>query len=145
MQTNEQHSNLCCETPKRRQNESDYVRIMQHVHAHISETYLFVFESQAVPKTKSPLSQRNLKTQLSFYRQASVAYTLIRYENGAFQKRSSNLNVNILKTKLFSKRWRHDGHVISCQSFSQTRIQTGQLLFFILNICCDYQSENAVF
>ena len=29
MQTNEQHSNLCCETPKRRQNELDYVRIMQ--------------------------------------------------------------------------------------------------------------------
>ena len=57
-----------------------------------------------VPFSESTIRRRNLKTQLSFYRQASVAYTLIRYENGAFQKRSSNLNVNILKTKLFSKR-----------------------------------------
>ena len=54
-----------------------------------------------VPFSESTLPRRNLKTQLSFYRQASVAYTLIRYENGAFQKRSSNLNINILKPKLF--------------------------------------------
>ena len=69
-----------------------------------------------------------------------LPFTLIRYEKGAFRKRSANqrnlkmlairfcVGENILKTELFGK---HDVTMITwspCRSFSQTQIQNGRWL-----------------
>ena len=67
------------------------------------------------------LTRRNLKTQIS------VACTLIRHENGAFRKRSSNWrNLETpadFENEDFWKQWGHDNHDISLPEFSSNTNQ----------------------
>ena len=66
------------------------------------DTIIFHLNFNA-PFSASILRRRSLKTQLSFYRQASVPSTLIRKKTELFQNVLQTLTwmVNILKTKLF--------------------------------------------
>ena len=75
------------------------------------------------------LRRRNLKMLLYFYGLLGLPSTLIRHENGAFEKRSSNqrsfktrafrfsVDGKHFENGAFRKRWRHDIHVISMTEF----------------------------
>ena len=83
-----------------------------------------------VPEAASTLRRRNLKTQLLLFLRLGLKSTLIRQENGTFQKRSSNrrnlktpafrfrVDGKQFENEAFRKRWRHDNHVISLAVFS---------------------------
>ena len=92
---------------------------------------------------RSKLRQRNLKTQLYFSVVLDLPSILIRHQNGAYRKLSSNeRNLNTpafrfsvdgkhFKHGAFGKRWRHDNYVTSLEFSSNTNPKWPVIVVFL--------------
>ena len=102
----------------------------------------FVNFIRSLVMTASSVLWRNWKTEFYLYIRLGLPFTLIRHENEAFWKRSSNHaeefeNASSLfscgrqtfwKRSQFQTRWRHDNHVISLTEFSSNTNPKGPVI-----------------